>query len=368
MSRDAFKFSTIDDRDLWVSSGGLCAKCKRALILDDIEKKVNIGEKAHIIGKGTGQKAPRREFAKQYGFNEKNIDSIENLMLMCSPCHHTIDTNVKAYPPDLLFKMKEQHEDWVMSRLSQNNKAIAVLHKRKNSIPFDSVLLAEEVDMALLNAVAFQDEFIDFSPTGWEQAKKENEEFVEKIAQAKKEYPGAMLCIFPLSPIPLLIHLGKLISETVPVVIYQFDRNTQKWCLEDTKDEIIPHSIIVDKKDRYYNDSLVVTVQVSGTIDEEMVVETVGLPYHHLDIRLENPELNAVLYNHDINNIRQIFRKELYRLNDLHHYKKIHLFYYGPAGLAVELGRTINDTMLPVIYLYQYCHRNDQKYSKTITI
>lgn len=368
MSRDAFKFSTIDDRDLWVRSGGLCAKCKRALILDDIEKKVNIGEKAHIIGKGTGKNAPRREFASEYGFDERNIDSIDNLMLMCSPCHHTIDTNVLAYPPDLLFDMKKKHEDWVMSRLSQNNTAIAVMHKRKNSIPFDSVLLAEEIDMVLLDAVSFQDEFTDFSPAGWRQAKKDNEEFFRKVVQSKREYSGAKLCIFSLSPIPLLIHLGKLISDTVPVVIYQFDRTTQKWCLEDSSDEAIHQNILVNTSNEVHSNTLTVTVQVSGTISEEEIKDAVDAPYDCLDIRIENPKLNAVLYNHDISSIQQVFRKELYRLRDLHHYKEIHLFYYGPAGLAVELGRTINDTMLPEIHLYQYDDRSQKKYVKTISI
>ncbi|PLT29315.1 SAVED domain-containing protein [Peribacillus deserti] len=367
MSRDPFKLSTVDDRDLWVRSGGLCARCKRALILDDIEKKVNIGEKAHIIGKGTGKNAPRREFAEEFGFNEENIDSLDNLMLMCSPCHHTIDTNVEAYPPQLLFDMKNQHEGWVRSRLSQNNKAIAVIHKRKNSIPFDSILLTDEIDMAILDAVSFQDEFTDFTSTGWVQAKKDNEDFFKKVVQAKVEYPGTKLCIFSLSPIPLLIHFGKLISETIPIVIYQFDRDSQKWCLEDTNGKVTHKKINVLISDKVCR-SLVVTVQVSGTIGEEEVKEAVGTPYHQLDISVEKPELNAVLYNHDITAIRQVFRKHLYNLQDLYDYKEIHLFYYGPAGLAVEIGRTINDTMLPIIHLYQYSDRNEQKYSRAISI
>jgi len=214
MARDAFKLSTIDDRALWVASGGMCAKCKRVLIFDDIERKVNLGERAHIIGKGDGKNAPRREFAEEYGITEENIDSLMNLMLMCKECHHIIDTNVKQYPPDVLFDMKEKHESWVMSRLSQNKKAIAVLHKRKNSIPLDTILLSDEIDTLILDAVAIQEEFTDFSPEGWELAKKENEEFFQKIVQSKREYTGAYLYIFPLSPIPLLIHCKRQIAPT----------------------------------------------------------------------------------------------------------------------------------------------------------
>ncbi|WP_046180580.1 SAVED domain-containing protein [Domibacillus tundrae] len=369
MSRDAFKLSTADDRDLWVKSGGLCAKCKKPLILNDIEKKVSIGERAHIIGKGTGKNAPRREYAEEYGINEENIDSIENLMLMCSACHHTIDTNVKAYPPDDLFEMKKRHEEWVAKRLAQNNQAIAVLHKRKNSIPVDSILLADEIDIALLDAVSLQDEMTDFSLEGWEQAKRDNEEFFKKILKTKGQYPGTKLCIFSLSPIPLLIHLGKLISDTIGVVVYQFDRDTQQWCLEDKNPlgkRHIPKATLPAGK---LNETLVVTIQVSGVIREEDVKQAIGSSnYDLLDISIDNPKLNSVLYKEDIEEIRKLFREKLYWLNNHNRYNEIHLFYFGPAGLAVEIGRSINESMLPEIYLYQYGDRGKQKYIKTIKI
>ncbi|MRX71958.1 SAVED domain-containing protein [Bacillus lacus] len=367
MARDPFKLSTVDDRALWVTSGGLCAKCKRVLIFDDIEKKVNIGERAHIIGKGDGKKAPRREFAEEYEITEENVDSLMNLMLMCSPCHHTIDNNVKNYPPDLLFEMKDKHEAWVLNRLSQNKKAIAVLHKRKNGIPFDTVLLSEEIDTLILDAVALQEEFVDFSNEGWKKAKKENEEFFKEIVKSKREYAGTFLYIFPLSPIPLLIHLGKLISETVPAVVYQFDRDTQKWCLDDVSVDSTQKKIIINQTDEVF-DALVVTVQASGTITQEDLTGVIDTPYQHLDIRIENPQLNSVLFSQDVINLRQTFRKEIYRLNDLHSYKKIHLFYYGPAGLAVELGRCINENMLPEINLYEYTNRNGIKYARAFSI
>lgn len=365
MSRDPFKLSTIDEKSLWIDSGGMCAKCKRVLIFDDIEKKVNIGERAHIIGKGDGKKAPRREFAKEYGITDENIDSPMNLMLMCSPCHHTIDTNVKSYPPDVLFEIKEKHEAWVQSRLAQNKKAIAVLHKRKNSMPIDSILLSEEIDTLILDSVALQDEFTDFSPEGWVQARKENEELFEKIVQSKREYAGTYLYLFPLSPIPLLIHLGKLISETVPVVVYQFDRDNQKWCFKSDKKE---HREVIVTQSEEVHETLVVTLQVSGRIGDNLIKDTVVEKFQHLDIRIENPELNAVLFNDDVQNIKQSFRKELYKLNDLYRYKKIHLFYNGPAGLAVELGRCINENMLPEIHLYEYSNRNEQKYMAAFSI
>ncbi|BCC19774.1 hypothetical protein BCM0075_4544 [Bacillus cereus] len=370
MARGKFDLSVAEDRLLWVHSGGMCAKCKRVLILDDVNAKVNIGERAHIIGKSNGKKGgPRREFAADYGITEENIDSLMNLMLMCSPCHHTIDTNVIAYPPNDLFEMKKAHEEWVSARLSKNKKAIVVIHKRKNSMPIDSVLLADEIDCLLLDSVTFQQEFIDFTEQGWEQAKKENEEFFKKAVQSKQEFEGTYLYLFPLSPIPLLIHLGKLISATVPVIVYQYDRDMQQWCLKDPdrKETPVGNQVKVMYSEAE-SQSLAVTVQVSGTIEKEIVHDAVGTSFHHLDVSIEDPHLTAVLYQQDVEAIKRTFRRELYKLNDIHRYKDIHLFYYGPAGLAIELGRCINDSMLPDMHLYEYSNRNGNKYERVFSI
>lgn len=371
MSRDPFKLSTTEDRSLWIRSGGLCARCKTALILDDVDAKVNIGERAHIIGKakGKGNKGgPRREFAEDFDITDENIDTLENLMLMCSPCHHIIDTNDKAYPPQDLFDMKKKHEDWVSEQLSKNNKAIVVVHKRKNLMPVDSILLSKETNCLLLDAVSLQEEFTDFTEEGWSAAKKENEDFFRKVVNSKKENEGAHLFVFPLSPIPLLIHLGSLISDTTAAVVHQFDRDTQKWCHENVNPD--KHVVLPEVKvSNEVNDKLVVKVQVSGTIHERDITDAVEGQFQTLDIEIDGPKLNAVLYEDDVEVLKNVFRKEVYRLQNENQYSEIHLFYYGPAGLAVELGRCINQNMLPPVHLYEYNNRSAAaKYQRSITI
>lgn len=370
MSRDPFKFSTVEDRSLWVSSGGMCAKCKTALILDDVDAKVNIGERAHIIGKAKGKGkngGPRREFAEEFGITDENIDSLENLMLMCSPCHHTIDTNDKAYPPQDLFDMKEAHESWVREQLSKKNKAIVVVHKRKNPMPVDSILLSKETSCLLLDAVSFQEEFTDFTQEGWDTAKKDNEDFFRKVVNSKRENEGTYLYVFPLSPIPLLIHLGSLISDTTAAVVHQFDRDTQMWCHENVnpdKNVRLPEVKISEEA----HDNLVVTVQVSGNIHEQDIKEAVEGSFQRLDIKIDEPKLNAVLYEDDVEVLKSVFRKEVYRLQNKNQYSEIYLFYFGPAGLAVEIGRCINQNMLPEVHLYEYNNRANTKYQRAITI
>jgi len=64
----------------------------------------NFGENAHIVAFRQG--GPRGSD----GERPTNIDSIENLMLLCAPCHHLIDTKPNKYPRPELEAHKREHE------------------------------------------------------------------------------------------------------------------------------------------------------------------------------------------------------------------------------------------------------------------
>jgi hypothetical protein len=62
------------------------------------------GENAHIVAFREG--GPRG----RDGERPTNIDSIENLLLLCAPCHHLIDTKPNKYPRAELEAHKREHE------------------------------------------------------------------------------------------------------------------------------------------------------------------------------------------------------------------------------------------------------------------
>jgi hypothetical protein len=45
-----------------------------------------------------------------------------------------------------------------------------------------------------------------------------------------------------------------------------------------------------------------------------------------------------------------------------------HLFYAGPAPIAVALGQQMNPTMCPQIQLYEYRHREERPYRESIRL
>ncbi|OAB35649.1 hypothetical protein PMSD_12930 [Paenibacillus macquariensis subsp. defensor] len=68
----------------------------------------------------------------------------------------------------------------------------------------------------------------------------------------------------------------------------------------------------------------------------------------------------------DISQNQKLFlRKSVESQLQKKRYREIYLFYSGPAGLAVEVGRSINSRMWPDVILYQYNARIVPRYQKT---
>ncbi|PJW18888.1 SAVED domain-containing protein [Geobacillus sp. WSUCF-018B] len=358
--------SNAENYYLWVNSGGMCAICKRKLILDDVGKKINIGERAHIIAKG--KRGPRREHMEEYGLTEDRLDTPENLILLCETHHKIIDQNPEQYPPHELFRIKKEHEQFVQKRLELYGNSIVVIHKRKGG-PIDHISIADQINCLLMDAVSLQEEFNDFSKEGWQEAKKKNEEFYTEVMKVKQKYDGATITVFPLSPIPLLVHFGKLISDTVPVEIYQYDRSKQVWVRSAPRDQEVKELELEVSFSPNESDILVVTIEITSKIRPSDVVTALeNKPYKHLNIYIPEPKIDAVLFHHDVKRIKETFQNEILRLRQEHDVNEIHLFYAGPAGLAVELGRCINETMFPYVHLYHFNEREIPRYQYAFTI
>lgn len=105
---------------LWSKSGSTCAfpSCRKQLVLEPSEGDVSavVGEIAHIVaqrpdGPRGGESAP-----------DGDVDVASNLILLC-PTHHTIiDQQEKTYPVGKLLQMKADHEQWVYTTLSREQR------------------------------------------------------------------------------------------------------------------------------------------------------------------------------------------------------------------------------------------------------
>ncbi|MBP1874059.1 hypothetical protein J2Z19_003783 [Ensifer adhaerens] len=100
--RDAISVAT--KLRLFADAAGHCQRCLEKLFPDEMGGLKHIAEMAHVIPHGdTG---PRYEARPKGDFE---VDSFENLILLCPTCHTIVDKNPEAYPRDTLLGWKRDH-------------------------------------------------------------------------------------------------------------------------------------------------------------------------------------------------------------------------------------------------------------------
>ncbi|MCD1162219.1 SAVED domain-containing protein [Peribacillus frigoritolerans] len=359
---------TAEEAYLWVACGGVCSfeGCNKRLIESSSGDLTNAGIKAHIIGHA--ENSARHEYMEEYGYTQETLEDVTNLMLMCYYHSKLIDDEHTRdqFPPDILFKMKKDHEKRVASWSDdKKKKSIALIHKRIGA-PISDIEFDGEAPYILLDAVEDQTIFEGFTLEGWEQGKKRNVELYSHFLQKIKEKEAEVGEVFPLSPIPLLIHLGSLLTDTVPYSIYQFNRETQLW-VSDNPGTNKGISLTVSQEIKE-NEELAVLVSVSGIVKLKSVEEILGDDFDFISFEVDDPSLKRILYREDVVNIQSKIKDDVEKLLQKYDYKKIHLFYAGPAGLAIEIGRGINQNIWCEVYLYQYNNRTKPKYQYALTI
>ena len=367
---DRRPLSSAEQNYLWMVSGGICSfeGCTKRLISSTDGLLTNTGIKAHIIGHKKG--AARHEHMEEYGYTYETLEDVSNLMLMCYKHSKLIDDkHTRAqFPPDMLFKMKEDHKKWVASwsELKKKN-SIALIHKKLGP-PITDIEYEGEAPYILLEAVEEQNEFVDFTSEGWEKGKKENKQLAMKFSERLRDREVDAAEIFPLSPIPLLIHMGFLLTDTLTLSIYQFDREKQVWVNNQPAEKKKTAIHFVEDSRIEGEKELVLLVSVSGLVKLNDAEEALKRNFDYLSLTIDNPSVKRILYHEEVKSIQSRLKGLVEQLIQQQDYEKIHLFYAGPAGLAIEIGRGINPRMWGEVCLYQYDRRTQPRYSNALSL
>lgn len=367
---DRRSLSSAEQNYLWMVSGGICSfeGCSKRLVASTDGLLTNTGIKAHIIGHKKG--AARHEYMEDYGYTYETLEDVSNLMLMCYKHSKLIDDKHTRtqFPSDLLFKMKEDHEKRVASwSVLKKKNSIALIHKKLGP-PITDIEYEGEAPYILLEAVEEQNEFVDFSSEGWEKGKKENEQLAMKFSERLRDLEVDAAEIFPLSPIPLLIHMGFLLTDTLTLSIYQFDREKQVWVNSQPDDKEKTAIHLVEDSRIEGEKELVLLVSVSGIVKLNDAEEALKRNFDYLSLTIDNPSVLRILYQEEVKTIQSRLKGLVEQLIQQQDYEKIHLFYAGPAGLAIEIGRGINPRMWGEVCLYQYDKRTQPRYNFALSL
>jgi hypothetical protein len=107
---------------IWVEAGGRCAVCRRQVLTEGTETDDPsiFGEEAHIIARSQG--GPRAG-----GLPEDQLDSHENLILLCREHHKQVDDQPNHFTVERLRQIKQAHKEWVASLGTDGPRAMRLV-------------------------------------------------------------------------------------------------------------------------------------------------------------------------------------------------------------------------------------------------
>ncbi|WP_256204415.1 HNH endonuclease [Planococcus faecalis] len=234
------------EKELWARAAGRCqfSGCNRLLYKSPVtQESVNISEKAHIYS--FSKSGPRGWGPFKTKLSQLN--SIENLALMCHDCHKLIDADKEGekYSGSLLQQWKREHEKRIatITGIASDKKSHIVFYGSNIGAQFSPLNKEEAIQAIFPNRYPAEENPVvismtwsqkDHSPEFWNaesaNLKTEFKAEVEKRIQNKN---GAHFSLFSLAPMPLLIQLGTLFTDKVDVDVYQPIREPKTWVWQE---------------------------------------------------------------------------------------------------------------------------------------
>jgi len=332
---------------IWGKAAGRCQYdgCNKPLWLDSLTKaEFNAAYIAHIIADKPG--GPRGNL----DLSEKLKADISNLMLMCDKHHRLIDReDVKGHPVERLREMKRKHEKRIelLTSLMENKRSYVLLYganvgrhnaavswKKATQAMFPNWYPAEKpaIELSLKNS-SFQDHEKNYWLIERENLHRKFNQFVTpRLATGNVEH----FSIFPLAPQPLLIELGRLLSDIPAAEVYQLHREEPNWIWQKHPEGF---DYILHEADAS-NETVALNLSLSATIDNSRITSVLGSDVSVWTLTIENPNNDFLKSREQLILFRQKFRQLLDRIKAKHgHDTVLHLLPAVPVSVAVEIGR-----------------------------
>ena len=334
---------------LWAQAAGRCQfrGCNKLLIGDLVAAKRTgkFGYIAHIVADEAG--GPRGDAVR----SPQLAQDIDNLMLMCPVHHKAIDVDYLAdYPEDVLLAMKAEHEDRIeivtdmdVDRVSHVVRFAATIGQRDTLVTTRSIFSAMPPDHHPAEGRTIDIELIgserkDHEEAYWtEQNENLERHFARKIKERIEQREIRQLSVFALAPQPLLIRLGTLLGDIVPVSVHQKHRepDTWKWLPDQTR--------IAYKVNEYSglkDVPVALKLALSATVNDERITSILGEDTAIWSIICDQPGNDIMRRRDDLGAYKKLVRDLLDRIKAYHgEGVLLHVFPAVPASAAVETGR-----------------------------
>lgn len=361
---------------LWARSAGRCQYrgCNHDLVGDLISGNENalFGFIAHIIADSAD--GPRGDPIR----SPQLAKSLDNLMLMCAVHHKLIDVDsLVDHPEALLVEMKAEHEARVamlagidMDRASHVLRFGASIGANEALVSTRAIFAAMPPDhhpasMQTIDLEMTGHAFADSDPAFWVmQQTNLQRNFAARVGGRIERQDIRHLSVFALAPQPLLIELGRLLCDIVPMVVHQRHREPSTWTWQrdgarvryQTTEPASGRSGVVALK-----------LGVSATITDDRIERVVGNDAAIWSLCAEAPHNDIVRSPEDQAAYRTALRRLFDAIKARHGDRVVvHLFPALPASLAVETGRVWMPKADPELRIYDQQRDSGFVYALTV--
>lgn len=347
---------------VWGRAAGRCQfkNCLKALDHDLIAGKaeVNSAYLAHIVASSPNGKRghPTR--------SHELSDDASNIMLMCDVHHRIIDGEKtwQDYSEELLLQWKKEHEEWaelVLSNGPDSRSHIlqfsAPIGPNETSVPFDDCVRAvmpkktpaeRRPTEIKVRGMHFQ----DTDETYWKVQPQILRDGIERNIRGRFETGDIRhLSIFGLAPIPLLMELGRLVSDISDVDVYERHREPAQWKWPEDGPEVTFSRTKGIEGPKHVALKLAVTSHIS----DDRVTQAVGDDVSIWSISSDPQTQGVIRHKSDLSRYRSIIRTTLDEIKNVHGMDvSVSVFPAVPVSCAIEFGRVWQPKVHPVVKVY----------------
>lgn len=335
---------------VWGRAAGRCQfpNCNKRLDEDLISGnlKDNRAYVAHIIAA-----APNGVRGDKI-LSPKLADDPDNLMLMCDVHHREIDDRKKSsiYTVEALRRMKLEHEERTDRLLSiRTSKASTILQvsspigENETAVPFDDCARAVAADQTMASRHPIEIKLRgmrhkDSDPNYYDiEISKLRQRFDSDIRWRFEDGTLEHLSIFALAPIPILMELGRLISDISDATVFMRHREPEpSWAWPNDG----PSLDFKVGRPSTIGSKVALKLCVSAAIEDDRIISTIGHDVSIWEIRSLTLGTSALRKQSDLSEFRQLAGRTLDQIKEQHGEDvELSIFPAVPIALAVEFGR-----------------------------
>lgn len=344
---------------LSVHAGGRCEfdGCNAYLFEDPLTlTDGNFSETAHIVAfreqgpRGTDEKRP------------KSINQLANLMLLCPTHHKLIDDHPTDYTRATLERYKAAHEERIkhVTSLGPDRKTAVVIFKaliRGQMVSIPSHQITEAT--APRFPTARQSFTIDltgvppdsraFYQAACGTIKQRVHDLFSPDGDAVK---AAHISVFAIGPIPLLVCLGRQLSNKFASDLFQRHRDTESWTW---KVDGVPVKYRFRRLNRGPFKKVALVLSLSGTIRLQDLPAEVRMSSALYEITLNGmtPQPTFLRQKRDLDAFRSVYQEAIATILKTHGpLDTIDLFPAVTAPIAVLCGRELLPKVHPKLRVF----------------